>query len=93
MLTLSTPFVFGFTIVIQVLGVASIVAARFCTDSRQRAYCHRFFIAALVALGLVTVLAAGSTGGCWLASGATLPILTVCATSDLGSQRREASLF
>ena len=93
MCTLSIPFVFWSTIVIQVLGLASIIAVRFCTDARRCAYCHRVFILALLALGLVTVLAAGSSGGCWVASGATLPILTVCATLDLGNQRREATSF
>ena len=82
MWSLSLPVMFWLTIAIELLALASMAAARLCGTNRRRAVCHQFFVIMLLALGLMTVLALSSDSHSWVTSGATLSIMTVCATFD-----------
>jgi hypothetical protein len=93
MLTLSLPAIFWLTIVIQLMGVASIVALRLCGSDRSRLACQRLFVTMLLALAAVTLLAFGADSDCWATSGATLSVMTVCATFDSRSDRRHSHAF
>lgn len=93
MMTLSLPVIFWSTLVIQLLGVGSIVGARLCTGERGRGVCHRFFLVMLLALGLITVLAVMADSDTWVTSGATLSVITVCATFDFRGERAQTAAF
>ncbi|MFW6170618.1 MAG: hypothetical protein ACODAD_09020 [Planctomycetota bacterium] len=93
MWTLSLPAIFWSTIVIQLLGLGSLVAARMCRTSRGRAVCQHLFVMVLAALGLITVLAVGADSDSWVTSGATLSIMTVCATVDFRGDRPRSPAY
>jgi hypothetical protein len=92
-MTLSLSIIFWSTIVIQLLGLGSIVALRVCGSDRGRAVCQRLFVAALLALGLITIFAVGADSDSWVTSGATLSVMTVCATFDFRSERARSAAF
>ena len=47
MWTLSLPLIFWATVVVQLLGVISLVAVRLCHNDRGRLVCQRLFLSAL----------------------------------------------
>ncbi|MHB0956187.1 MAG: hypothetical protein ACYC0X_07395 [Pirellulaceae bacterium] len=87
------PYLFWCTIAIQLISVATIVAIQLRPRGRRRSACEQIFIGLMLAMGLVTVLAISATSDAWLASGATLSVMTVCATYDLGARDRQAASF
>jgi hypothetical protein len=93
MCTLSQPCLFWATIVIQVLSAATIIAIQQSSHGRRRTLCQRFFFGLLMAMGVLTALAAGAPSQSWMTSGATLSIMTVFATRDMGSDRRRTAVF
>ena len=93
MWTLSVTVIFWATIVIQLLGLGSIVALRFCGSDRGRSACQRFFVTMLLALGVITILAVGADSDSWVTSGATLSVMTVCATFDFRGERARSAAF
>ena len=93
MMTLSLPVIFWSTIIIQLLGLASIVALRLCGSDRSRAACQRLFVLLLLALGLITVLSVGADSDSWVTSGATLSVMTVCATFDFRGGKASSVAF
>ncbi len=88
MFTLSLPVIFWLTIVIQLIGLGAIVAMRLFPSGRRHAACQKLFLSVLSALGMITVLSVGADSDSWVTSGATLSVMTVCATFDF---RREGS--
>jgi hypothetical protein len=60
-------------------------------SGRKRNACEQIFIGLMLAIGLVTVLALGSASDAWMTSGATLSVMTVCATFDFGARERTAA--
>ncbi|MFO7901908.1 MAG: hypothetical protein R6U98_04555 [Pirellulaceae bacterium] len=93
MSSLSLSAIFWSTMVIQLLGLGSLVAARVCRTSWGRAMCQQFFVMMLAALGLITVLAVGADSDSWVTSGATLSIMTVCATVDFRGDRPRSAAY
>lgn len=93
MWSLSLPVIFWLTIVVQLLGLGSMVAARLCGTYRGRAVCQQVFLVMLLALGLVTVIAVGADSDSWVTSGATLSIMTVCVTFDFRGDRGRSAAF
>ena len=91
MWTLSLPCIFWSTIAIQLISVATIVAMQLFPLGRKHSACEQVFIALMLAMGLVTVLAVSSASDAWMTSGATLSIMTVCATFDFGARDRQAA--
>ncbi|MHB8973426.1 MAG: hypothetical protein ACYC3X_09300 [Pirellulaceae bacterium] len=91
MCTLSLPCIFWSTIVIQLISVATIVALQLFPHGRKRNACEQVFIGLMLAMGLVTVLSVGSASDAWMTSGATLSVMTVCATFDFGARERQAA--
>lgn len=91
--SLSLPAIFWATMAIQLLGLSSLVAVRLCATSGGRATCQRVFLVMLAALGLITVLAVGADSDSWVTSGATLSIMTVCATVDFRRDRSGSAAF
>jgi hypothetical protein len=93
MWTPSLLCIFWLTIVIQMISVVTIIAMQLFSNDRGRSLCQRIFFGLMMAMGLVTVLAVSSASDSWLTSGATLSVMTVCATFDLGASRRRAASF
>ena len=93
MLTLSLPAIFWSTIIVQLLALVSIVSLRLCVTNRGRTICQRLFVAALLALGSLTVVAVCADSDSWVTSGATLSIMTVFATFDFGGEKASSVAF
>ncbi len=93
MWTLSLPVIFWSTCVIQLLGLGSIVALRLCDNGRRRSTCQRFFVAVLLALGVVTLFAVGADSDSWVTSGVTLSIMTVCGTFECRGEHSGSVAF
>ena len=93
MWTLSLPCIFWLTIAIQLISVVTHRghAADFA-DGRRSRLCQRVFFG-LMAMGFVTVLAVSAASHSWMTSGATLSVMTVCATLDMGASRRRDGTF
>jgi hypothetical protein len=93
MWTPSLSCIFWSTIVIQMISVVTIMAVQLFPHGRRRSLCQQVFFGLLIAMGLVTVLAVSSASDSWMTSGATLSVMTVCATFDLGANERGAASF
>jgi hypothetical protein len=91
MWTPSLLCIFWSTIVIQVISFVTIMAIQLFPHDRGRGLCQRVFFGLMMAMGLVTVLAVSSSSDSWMTSGATLSVMTVCATFDLGASGRRAA--
>ncbi len=87
MWTLSLPVIFWSTIAIQLMGLGAIVAMRLFPSGRRHGACQKLFLSLLFALGMITVMSVGADSDSWVTSGATLSVMTVCATFDF---RRES---
>ncbi len=93
MWTLSLPVIFWLTIAIQLMGMGSIIAMRLCPSGRRQSACQKLFMTVLLALGLITVLSFGAASDSWVTSGATLSVMTVCATFDCRSEKKRSVVF
>lgn len=71
-------------IVVQSLGVVSMLAARLSERSRGRNVWQTVFFTCLMLVGGLTLWAITSGGCCWLSCGATLSVMSVGATVDFG---------
>ncbi len=83
--SLSLPCLFWLILGIQVMSLAVIIALRLLPRGRSRSVCQQVFFGLLLAMGLVTISAVGAASSVWLWSAASLSIMTVGATCDLGS--------
>jgi uncharacterized membrane protein len=90
---MSLPCILWLTISIQLISVATMIAMHQLPHGRRRRVSQRVFFALMMAMGLVTMAAVGSAGNSWMTSGATLSVMTVCATLDLGESRRRTTGF
>ncbi len=78
---------FGATLLTLSTGLACMIGMALCRNPKRQAHCHHLFYLALVALGLVTLLAVGSDSGIWMGPGTGLSAMTVGATLDLRADR------
>ncbi len=93
MLTLSLPVIFWSTMAVQLIGLAAIAALRLFPNGRLHAVSQRLFYSVLMALGLITVLSVGADSDSWVTTGATLAVMTVCATFDFRSESARKVAF
>lgn len=91
--SISVPYLFWLILSIQVLSLVVIVALQLLPCGRCRTACQRAFFGLLLAMGLVTVSALSAASSAWLWSGASLSIMTVCATYDVGAAARSPVAF
>jgi hypothetical protein len=72
---------------VQICGLLSLIAARMTGGCAW----HRFFcgtyLCSLLAVGLTTMLAIGCHSGWWVSCAATLALMSVGGTMDLGRGR------
>ncbi len=87
MWTVPLPCLFWSTIAIQLISVATMIAMQPLPHGRRGRASQRVFLALMMAIGLVAVLAVHSASDSWMTSGATLSVMTLCATWDLGAGR------
>jgi len=73
---------------VPALGLLCAWIARKSEGSPWQTFWQRLFYGALVAVGLVCMLGTAFGPGCWLSSGAALPLMVLTATCDVGSARR-----
>jgi hypothetical protein len=78
-------------VIIQVTSAISVVGARLSGRSWARVLFQRSFLVCLLAVGLATMVAIYCGKDTWLPSAATLGLLSVGGTLDLGSKRRAAA--
>jgi hypothetical protein len=78
-------------VVIQVFSAVSVVGARLSGRSWARVFFHRSFLLCLLAVGLATMVAIYCGKDTWLPSAATLGLLSVGGTLDLGHKQRAAA--
>lgn len=69
---------------VQVCGVISLIATRMTGGCAwHRMFCG-LYLCSLIAVGLATMLAIGCHSGWWVSCGATLALMSVGGTLDLG---------
>lgn len=73
-------------------GLVCAWIARKSQGSPRQAFWQRLFYGALVAVGLVCMFGTVLGPGWWLSSGATLPVMVLTATCDVGSARRASAM-
>jgi hypothetical protein len=73
---------------IQIAGLVSAWLARLSEGSRSQAPCHWLFLAFLGLVGLATMASVTLGPRYWLASGATLSVMTLGAIWDFRAQAR-----
>jgi hypothetical protein len=73
---------------IQVLGLLLAWMARLSEGSRRQTLCQRLFFAALVLVGLGTIVLLGMGPGYWLVSGTTLSLMVLTVTCDFSRSPR-----
>lgn len=80
---LGGPVFFAILVVVQALGLVSVALARLTENSASQALCQRLFMACLLVVGGMTVLAFQCGTGGWFTCAATLPVMALGATLDL----------
>lgn len=80
--------VFCLTIVMQMLGIASVACARLSERSSLRVFFQRTCYFFFVAIGVATMLAVTSDSTSWFTFAATLGAMSVGATVDFSPRRR-----
>jgi hypothetical protein len=87
----SSTLICLFTLV-QSLGWACGLLARFSTHSRHQALCQALFMLSLVIVGISTSLSLFLGSKCWLISATTLCSMVLLAICDFDRHRRPATI-
>jgi hypothetical protein len=77
-------------LVLQVVGLASMLLGRMPQPTLLHHCCRQVFIVCLVVVGLATIYAMGSQTSTWAWCGTTFSVMAVGGTMDLGSASRIA---
>jgi hypothetical protein len=78
------PTAFFIAVIVQAVGLASVVAVRAAQDVTRGTAARWLFFSALTAVGLVTQVMLLTGNVLWLPCGITLALMVVGATFDLG---------
>lgn len=78
---------FWSVLLLQVVGVASMLLARRPQPTLLHHFCRRLFIASLIVVGLATVYSMGTHSDHWAWCGTVFSIMAVGGTMDLGGAR------
>ena len=79
------PSVFWGMLLMQVIGLGSVVLARLPHTCIKQCYCRRLFMLCFVFLGVATMYAIGNQSGYWAWCGTTFSLMAVGGSSDLGT--------
>jgi hypothetical protein len=79
----SETAVFAIAITVQLVGLLSVVLTRLSERSAAQALCQHVFLASLVIVGAIAVIAIWYDISCWAICATTLPLMAVGATIDL----------
>jgi hypothetical protein len=88
----SSEAVFGIAVLVQIVGLFSVALARGSERSAAQAICQHLFVASLLVVGVIAVVAISCGIRCWFVCATTLPIMVLGATLDFRS-RPEYSAF
>lgn len=91
MLSLNDVLLFVLVVSIQGIGIASVIVARLTERSWARDVSQQIFFASLLLVGLATAASLYLDSSNWLPCAATLGVMSVGATLDLGSSRQPAN--
>ena len=86
--TVSDVMILWIVVAIQITSAISVVGARLSGRTWARVLFQRSFFVCLLAVGLATMVAIYCGKDTWLPSAATLGLLSVGGTLDLGHGRR-----
>lgn len=81
---------FWIMLLLQVVGLASMVLTRIPHSTLLHSCCQKLFIVCLVVVGLATIYAMGSQCSTWAWCGTTFSVMAVGGTMDLGNASRIA---
>ncbi len=84
------PFVFWSAVLVQALGLASVLFARLPRASTSHDYGRGVYIGCLVVLGGATMIAFGSGSGYWAWCGTTFSLMAVGGVFDQSTLRPDA---
>jgi hypothetical protein len=84
------PTVFCLAVIVQTLGLASVVAVRASRDATRGTVARWLFFSALTAVGLATQLMVLTGNILWLPCGITLALMVLGATFDLSQGATDA---
>ena len=88
---LADPIVFFWCVlVLQVVGLASMLLARLPHTTLLHNCCRHLFVACLIVVGLATIYAMGSQTSTWAWCGTTFSLMAVGGTIDFGNATRIA---
>jgi hypothetical protein len=90
---ISETAIFWIGLATQIAGVSSVFAGRFSERSWRASVFRRTYFVSFIAVGLATVLAIQLHAANWLIGAATLGLMAVGATLDLGDSRSTAPDF
>lgn len=80
--------VFTAVCLVQALAVASVVLARLALGVGEQRWCHCLFVVALLLIGGLTMAAVFANSGHSFTFGATLALMAVGGTLDVGQTKR-----
>jgi hypothetical protein len=75
--------VFGVAVLVQIVGLLSVVLARTSERSPAQAFCQTLFFTCLLVVGALAVVSISSGIRCWFVCATTLPMMALGATLDL----------
>jgi hypothetical protein len=79
----AAPWFLSLLVTGQILGITSAALARISERWGTRAIFQQIFLASLLGVFAMTLIAFASGAACWFGSATTLPVMVVCATIDL----------
>lgn len=79
------PMVFWAMVTLQLIGLASILLARFQQSCTKQGYCRGFFVVCLMVLGFATIYSIGAQSSYWAWCGTTFSLMAVGGTFEGGT--------
>ena len=84
-------FVFVATLLLQIVGIASVCFARAADNTTTQRRWQILFFVCFASLGVAVIWAFRISSGCWIACSTTLALMTVGATFDTRSTNASAT--
>ena len=89
-LNIGDHFIFGAAVMVQLCGLITLLASRFCRSDSQAIW-NSLFLATLCLVGFITIISIRQESGHWLVSSSTLAIMVVGATIGSGGGTTRAA--
>ena len=83
--------VLGLFVAMQIVGIASACAARLFEGTPREILGQRFFLLAMLLMGMATLASLSFGSGCWLACSATLAFMVLTVVYNFQGGRESAT--